>query len=128
MTNKKSFWEHIKKRILSFKYAFKGLFYTISTQTNMQIHLIAAVLVVIAGFFFKVNTTEWLILILTIIYVISAEFINTAIEEIVNFISPNFHPLAGRIKDIAAAVVLFSAIFALIVGGIIFIPKIFLLF
>jgi diacylglycerol kinase len=127
MSNK-TILEYIKGRLKSFKYAFKGLFYTISTQKNMQIHLIATVLVTFAGFYFKVTITEWLILILTIIYVISAEFINTAIEEIVNFVSPNFHPLAGRIKDIAAAVVLFSAIFAVIVGAIIFIPKIIFLF
>jgi len=127
MSNK-TILEYIKGRLKSFKYAFKGLFYTISTQKNMLIHLIATVLVIIAGFYFKVTITEWLILILTIIYVISAEFINTAIEEIVNFVSPNFHPLAGRIKDIAAAVVLFSAIFAVIVGAIIFIPKIIFLF
>ena len=118
----KTLWQHIKRRILSFHYAFKGLWYIISTQTNMQIHLFATVLVTFAGFYFKITVYEWLALILIIALVLVSEIVNTAIEEIVNFISPEFNKQAGLIKDLGAAFVLIAAIFAVIIGAIIFIP------
>ncbi len=118
----KTLWQHIKRRILSFRYAFTGLWYIITTQTNMQIHIFAAIIVVFAGFYFKITKIEWLFLVLTISMVFIAEIVNTAIEEIVNFISPEFNKKAGLIKDIGAAFVLLSAIFAVIVGIIIFLP------
>ena len=86
----KTIWQHIKRRILSFKYAFHGLLYIIRTQTNMQIHLVATIIVIAAGFYFKISTEQWLFLALTIALVLISEIVNTAIEEIVNFISPQF--------------------------------------
>jgi undecaprenol kinase/diacylglycerol kinase (ATP) len=121
----KSIWYHIKRRILSFKYAFNGLFFIIKTQTNMLIHIAASIIVVAAGFYFKINQNQWLAIILSIALVFIAEIVNTAIEEIVNLISPDFNKKAGLIKDIGAAFVLIAAIFAIIIGSIIFFPKIF---
>jgi len=120
---KKKFSQHIIRRIKSFKYAFNGIRFVISTQTNMQIHLVAAVIVTILGFYFKISRIEWLALVLTYAMVFISETINTAIEEIVNLISPKYNKKAGLIKDISAAFVLISAIFAVIVGLLIFIPK-----
>ncbi len=124
----RTLWQHIKRRILSFKYAFIGLKYIITTQTNMQIHIIAGILSIVAGFYLKISTYEWLALILTIALVIVSEIVNTAIEEIVNFISPEFNKQAGLIKDIGAAFVLIAALFAIIIGAIIFIPHLFEIF
>ncbi len=120
--------KYLEKRIKSFKYAFNGLFYVFRTQANMQIHFFAAILVVVTGFFFNLNNIEWMFIIFAIALVMISEIINTAIEEIVNFISPEFNKKAGLIKDLSAAFVLLAAIFAVITGLIIFLPKIFLRF
>lgn len=125
---KKSFYKHLSKRVLSFKYAINGLYYAFKTQTNMQIHIVAMICVIIAGFYFQVSTVEWLFLTLAITLVLISEMVNTAIEETVNFIAPTYNTKAGIIKDVAAAFVLLSAIFAIIIGAIIFIPKLLLAF
>ncbi len=122
---KRTLWQHITRRLRSFKYAFKGLFYVVKTQTNMQIHLVIMMIVIFAGFYFKIDTVDWLFLILAIALVLVAEIVNTSIEEIVNFISPEYDAKAGLIKDLGAAFVLLAAIFAVVVGLIIFLPNIF---
>lgn len=96
----------------------------IKSEKNMQIHLVVAVLVLIAGWLFNINTTEWLLCLLCFGLVFGAEMVNTAIENLVNLISPQKHELAGKAKDMAAGAVLISAFFAAGVGLIIFIPKI----
>ena len=87
-----------------------------------------ALVVVIFGFLFKVNKYEWAILVLTIGLVISCELINTAIEAVVDLVTEEYHPLAKVAKDTSAAAVLVFAIVAIIVGLIIFVPKIIGLF
>lgn len=94
----------------------------------MQIHLIVAVLVLIAGCFFNISLTEWMLCLLCFGLVFGAEMVNTSIENIVDLVSPKKHELAGRAKDMAAGAVLISALFAACVGLIIFIPKIWNLF
>ena len=113
----------LKKRLRSFKYAFQGVADLVSSQPNMRIHLLAAVLVVAAGWFFSVSTTEWIILIIAISLVLMAEAFNTALEYLTDLVSPDHHPLAGKVKDVAAAAVLLMAIGAATVGLIIFLPK-----
>ena len=113
----------IKKRIRSFYYAFAGIKTAASTQHNLQIHLLAAVLVTIFGFLLKISQFEWLIIILTFALVISTEIIKSAIELLTDMVSPQQHPLAGKVKDMAAAAVLISAIAAFVTGIIIFVPK-----
>ena len=118
----------IKKRLQSFQYAFRGLFDFFATEHNARIHLFATVLVVAAGWYFSIYPGEWMAVLICIGMVISAEIINTSIEGICNFISPGKSEKIKKIKDLAAGAVLFVAIIALIVGCIIFGPKIYALF
>jgi len=111
------------KRIRSFGYAFKGIKAVFGKEANMNIHLIMAGLVVICGFLFSISITEWMLCVLCFGLVISLEMINSAIENLVDLVSPEKNKLAGRAKDIAAGAVLVAAIGAAIVGLIIFIPK-----
>ena len=118
----------MKYRIHSFKHAIRGIRMVIKSEKNMQIHLVVAVLVVLAGCFFNITTTEWMLCLLCFGLVFGAEMVNTSIENIVDLVSPKKHELAGRAKDMAAGAVLISALFAAGVGLIIFIPKIWNLF
>ena len=114
----------MNKRIASFGYAWKGIRSFVSKEPNAWIHCSAIVLVTIAGFFFSITHTEWLIIILCFGIVLAAEGFNTAIERLVNLVSPERHPVAGDVKDIAAGAVLICAVAAAIVGIIIFMPYI----
>jgi len=118
----------IIKRIKSFGFAFNGLKILIIEEHNSRIHLVAAILIVIAGFYFQISILEWLAIILAIGFVISIEIINSAIENISEFISPEKNNSIKKIKDLSAAGVLISALTALAIGLIIFIPKVSVLF
>ncbi len=118
----------LKKRIESFKFAFKGIYLFVKSEPNVIIHLIAAVFAVAMGFFFSIQTWEWCVVIFAIGMVLSAEAFNTSIEYLTDLVSPDYHELAGKTKDVAAAAVLLIAIAAAIVGLLIFLPKIFDLF
>lgn len=111
-----------KKQLRSFGYAWKGIRCCVGKEQNLSFHLIAAVLVVIAGWQLGITRTEWAILLLCIGMVIAAELFNTAIEKLVDLVSPGRHPLAGQVKDIAAGAVLVCAAAAAMVGLIIFVP------
>lgn len=110
---------------MSFVYAFRGIAVSIVDGRNIKVHMLAAVVAVSAGFYFQLNHTEWAILILTIASVIAAELFNTAIEKVVDLISPDHQPLAGFAKDAAAGAVLVFAIASLFVAIFLFGPKIF---
>lgn len=118
----------IKKFLLSFTYPIKGLRYAYRNEQNLAVDVGIALLVTIAGFIFKLNLVEWAILALTIGLVISCELINTAIEAVVDLVTEDYHPLAKVAKDTAAAAVFVFAIIAVIVGLIIFLPKVIALF
>ena len=118
----------IKKFLLSFTYPIKGLRYAYRNEQNLAVDVGVALLVTIAGFIFKLNLGEWSILALTIGLVISCELINTAIEAVVDLVTEDYHPLAKVAKDTAAAAVFVFAIVAIIVGLIIFLPKVIALF
>ena len=111
-----------RKRIRSFGYAWKGIRCCIGKEQNLSFHLIATAVVVIAGFVLGITHMEWMIIILCIGVVIAAELFNTAIEKLVDLVSPERHPVAGQVKDIAAGAVLICAVAAAIIGLIIFIP------
>lgn len=113
------------KFLKSFVFAFQGIKSAFKSEFNFRFHFIAAILTIAAGFYFNITGFEWLVIILCIGLVITAELFNTAIEKIVNLVSPEYHPLAGQIKDIAAGAVLIIAITSLISGLIIFFPRIF---
>ena len=114
----------ITDRLKSFIYAFKGIKYTLFTQQNFLIHVILSVLAILSGYFLKISTLEWISIIIVIGMVLSAEIINTSIEELVNLMSPEKNKTAGVIKDLAAGAVLILAITAFVIGTIIFLPKI----
>jgi len=114
----------IKDRLKSFGYAIAGLKYMFSSQYNFLIHIVLAAIAVLLGFMLNISSIEWVTIIIVISLVISAEIFNTAIEEIVNFISPQKNKKAGIIKDLAAGAVLVLSMGALITGIIIFLPKI----
>ena len=113
-----------KKIINSFKYAIEGIIASFKSERNMKIHVLATIIVVILGLILKINIVEWCFCIISIVLVISAELLNTAIENIVDMISPEKNEKAKLIKDISAGAVLVLAIGAFIIGMIIFIPKI----
>ena len=113
-----------KKLINSFKYAFTGIVTSFKTERNMKIHILVMMLVIITGIIFKVSTLDWIILVIMFALVISAELFNTALETIVDMITMEKNEKAKIAKDVAAGAVLVLAIGSIIVGLIIFIPKI----
>ena len=112
------------KRIKSFTYAFKGIFYMMRTQHNFWIQIIIGLLAIFLGFVFNISLFEWVLVILSCGIVLTAETFNSAIETLADTVNPNHDPKIGLVKDLAAGAVLISAIAAAIVGLIIFIPKI----
>lgn len=104
----------------SFIHALRGIWAAVKSEPHMRFHLISSLLVIIAGFFFHVEPSDWMALIFSMGLVITAELINSAIEDMVNLVSPEIQPLAGRIKDMAAGAVLVSAITAAVIGVMVF--------
>jgi diacylglycerol kinase len=105
-----------RSRIQSFKHAFSGLWYVIKTQRNAWLHAVATSVVILFAIWLNLSALEWAILFLTIGSVWTAEFINTALEAIVDLASPEIHPLARVGKDVGAAAVLISSFFAALIG------------
>ena len=118
----------LTKRLQSFGFAIKGLKILFQTQANARIHALAIVVVTALGFYFKIETSEWCSVVIAFAMVLSTEAMNTAIEFVVDLVSPQYHPLAGKAKDVAAAAVLIAAMGAVMIGAIIFLPKILDLF
>ena len=87
-------------------------------------HLLVTVVVVLAGFFFRISLTEWCLVLLAIGLVLAAEAFNTALEYLTNLVSPDYHPLAGKAKDIAAGAVLILTLISVLVGVLVFFPRI----
>jgi undecaprenol kinase/diacylglycerol kinase (ATP) len=114
----------LKKRLKSFSYAFSGLKTALKEEHNTRIHLAATVIVVTFSLFFDINKYEWITVIFAIGFVFAMELTNSAIENTIDFISLEKHDAIRKIKDLSAAAVLISAIAALIIGLIIFLPKI----
>ncbi len=114
----------VVKRAKSFTHAFRGIKVFISSTHNSWIHIILALIAVILGIFFCITSTEWMILVISIGFVFCAEAFNTAIEFDIDLTSPQYHPYARDTKDVAAGAVLISAVTSIIIGSIIFLPKI----
>ena len=111
-----------KKQLRSFRYAWQGIRACVGREQNLSFHLITTVLVIGAGFAFGITRGEWTAICICIGLVIAAELFNTAVERLVDLVSPRRHPLAGQVKDIAAGAVLVCALAAIAVGLIIFVP------
>ncbi len=113
------------KVLKGFGYAIKGILVAVKEQLNLKIHLAAVVVVVVAGIYFELDAIEWSVVFLTFGLVIVTEMLNTAMEYMVDFVSPQMHPMAGKIKDVAAGAVLIAAIIAIAVAVTIFGNKFF---
>ncbi len=118
----------MNKFIRGFGFAFKGLSHAVKTQLNFRVHLVVAVVVIALGWYLQLSSSEWLWVIFSIGLVLLTELVNTAIELLVDLVSPGFNETAGKVKDIAAAAVLVTAFTALALGIIIFLPKLLQLF
>ena len=114
----------IKKRFKSFSYAFGGLKTALKEEHNARIHIAAALLALLFAFLLDINKYEWIAVIFAIGLVFAMELVNSAIENTADFISLEKHDTIRKIKDLSAAAVLVSAVAALIIGLLIFLPKI----
>ena len=114
----------LKKFFLSFTFAVKGLKYAYRNEQNLAFDVGMSLLVIIAGILFKISISEWALLALTIGIVLSLELVNSSIEAVVDLVTEEYHPLAKVAKDTSAAAVLVSAVASVVVGLIIFLPKI----
>ena len=118
----------LRGRLRSLKFAFRGMWLLITTEDSIKAQLFVALIAVILGFYFDISNIEWMIQTLAIGLVLVAESLNTAVEEVADFIHPDYHKKIGFIKDIAAGAPTFAALTSLIVAGFIYIPKIAFLF
>jgi diacylglycerol kinase len=115
---------YLTGRLRSFGHAFRGLKVLVQSQHNARIHTVATILVVVAGALIRISLTEWALIALAIVCVWATEALNTAIEFLVDLVSPEHHALAAKAKDVAAGAVLVAAVGALIVGGLVFGPHV----
>ena len=114
----------LRRRIASFGHAFRGVGAALRSELHLQFHAVASVVVLGLGLYFRLTTTEWALVALAVAGVWAAELFNTAIETLTNLVSPDYHPLAGKAKDVAAGAVLLASFGAVAVGGCVFGPKI----
>jgi diacylglycerol kinase len=119
---------HRRGLVASFGFAFRGIALLFTSQANAKIHLLATLVVIAAGFLLEVTLGEWALLAVATTMVWVAEGFNTAIEYVVDLASPEWHVLAGKAKDVAAGAVLLAAIGAVVIAGIVFGPRIWVLF
>jgi diacylglycerol kinase len=112
----------LKKRVRSFGFAGHGVWLLVRTQIHFRIHLTAATVVCMLGAYLNITRVEWIALVVVIGAVLIAEGFNTALEFLTDLVSPDYHELAKRSKDVAAGAVLLAALMALAVGFLIFAP------
>ncbi len=117
----------LRRRAASFGHAFRGVAVALRSELHLQFHAVATVLVLGLGFYIGLTTIEWALLALSVTSVWAAELFNTAIETLTNLASPGYHPLAGKAKDVAAGAVLLAALGAVVVGALVFVPKLWVL-
>ena len=112
------------ERLKSFRHAFRGIAQLVKREPNFRIHLVVTILVIAAGILLHISAAEWLIITLAIGIVLVAEGLNSAVEQLCDIVSPGEDQHIKNIKDILAAAVLISAVIAVIIGLIIFLPDI----
>ena len=108
----------------SFNWATGGVIYSFTKGTHLKIETAAAIIAIILGFIYSISSSEWLVLVLIISAILSAETMNTAVEEACDVLHPEHHPGARLAKHCAAGAVLILSIAALVIGAVIFVPKI----
>ncbi|MCB2378580.1 diacylglycerol kinase family protein [Hymenobacter sp. BT635] len=114
----------LRRRIASFGHAFRGVVSALRSEVHLRFHALATVIVIGLGFYFDISGLEWALVALAVGTVWSAELVNTAVEAVVDLVSPDYHPLAGKAKDVAAGAVLVAAFAALAVGLLVFGPRV----
>jgi diacylglycerol kinase len=114
--------QDMRRRALSFKYAFSGIKAAFLEEPNLKLHFVFAVIVALLGCYLQISKIEWLILTITIGLVLTAELTNTSIEAVVDSFTDKEHPGAKLAKDISAGAVLIVSLTAAIIGAIIFLP------
>jgi len=112
------------KRIIGFSFAWNGLIEAFKRERNFRIHLVVAVIVILISFYIQLTRIEWIFILFAIFIVLIAELINSLFERVIDYLNPAYHPHAKIIKDMAAGVVLLTACLSIIIGLLIFIPKI----
>jgi len=112
-------------RIKSFKFAFSGIKWVFGNEKNAQFHALATLIVCLLGFLLELNRIEWIGIVCAIALVLVSELLNTAIEKLADVVSIAYHDKIKIVKDVAAAAVLLASIAAVIIGLIIFLPKIY---
>ncbi|MFH2104965.1 MAG: diacylglycerol kinase family protein [Parcubacteria group bacterium] len=112
----------------SFKYAGKGIFYAVREEQNMKIHFLLAIVIVLLAVYFEISVGEVVALVIVIALVLITELVNTVLERIVDIIKPRMHPYAKSIKDMQAGVVLIASVTAVVVGLLIFAPRVWQIF
>ncbi len=115
--------QSLRTFVRGFVFASAGIVHAVRTQRNMKIHLLISLMVVLLGVWLKISSVEWAIIALTMGSVLSIEMMNTVVENAIDLASPGIHPLAKMAKDVSAGAVLTVAIFAAVVGALIFLPK-----
>lgn len=118
----------LSKFLRSFKYAGRGIVGVFRSEQNFKFHLLATVVVVALGIYFKIKTWEWLALIFSIVLVLILEMLNTVFERLVDMFKPRLHLYAGQIKNIMSGAVLIAAVSAIIIGFLVFWPYFSVLF
>ena len=108
-----------------FAYAAKGLIEAVKSQFTIRFHFVSTIVVIGLSFYYDLSANEWCIILLCISLVWVAELLNTALEYLTDFVSPEYNYLAGKVKDIAAGAVLIAALLSACIGLIVFVPKIF---
>lgn len=114
----------LRRHTISFKHAWDGIVHTFKTQPNFQVHTVAAIVAISAGFILDINSAEWAVVIFVIGLVLVAEMVNTSVEAVVDLLTDKYHLKAKIAKDVAAGMVLVSATIAVITGILVYLPRI----
>jgi len=104
--------------------AFNGMQFFFKTERNGKVQAAVSIFVLLAGFYLKISSVEWIIVVICVAVVIALEMVNTALEHLCNMIQSEYHTVIKIIKDVAAGAVFFVSIISILVGAIIFLPKI----
>lgn len=115
----------LRRHTISFGHALDGVVYVIRTQPNFQVHLVAALLVSLAGIMVNLSRLEWVIIVFTITIVLVAEAVNTSLESVTDLLTQEYHLEAKIVKDVSAGMVLITAITSVVIGLFIFLPHLF---
>jgi undecaprenol kinase len=117
-----------RKRGISFSHAWRGIIYLIKTEHNARVHLTVIIIAIVSGALLEIEPAEWVVIAIVIGLVLVTELLNSAIEKLADIVEPELNKKIGIIKDYSAGAVLVAAIISVVAGGVIFLPRIVLLF